>query len=94
VGQAAIAIQCREDRVAQIAHIFDMATARAVAVERAIQQALGGGCQTAFGAHVADTQLHLFHEKGGWHVFPLHAGDFAAPDTTAVRVLKSAGLMQ
>jgi hypothetical protein len=46
------------------------------------------------GAHVADTQLHLFHEKGGWHVFPLDEGDFAAPDTTAVRVLKSAGLMQ
>ena len=94
VGQAAIAVQCRADRAKDFAHVFDVPTARAVAVERAIQQALGGGCQTAFGAHVADTQLHLFHEKGGWHVFPLDAGDFAAPDTTAVRVLKSAGLMQ
>ena len=94
VGQAAIAIQCRTDRAKDFARVFDVATARAVAVERALQQALGGGCHTAFGAHVADTQLHLFHENTGWRAFPLDEGDFAAPATTAVRVLKSAGLMQ
>lgn len=93
VGQAAIAVQCRSDRAKGLAGVFDVPTARVVAVERAIQQALGGGCHTAFGAHATDTQLHLFHERVGQKVFELSEADFAAPVIAATRILSSAGLV-
>lgn len=93
VGQAAIAVQCRADRAGDFARVFDMSTACAVALERAIQQALGGGCHTAFGAHVSDTRLHLFHERTGWRMFPVGPDDFSNPVQFAFRVLGSAGLV-
>ena len=47
------------------AAIFDAATARAVDLERAFQAALGGGCHTAFAAHVTGDTLYFFHENIG-----------------------------
>lgn len=93
VGQGAIAVQCREGDAAKFAAVFDAATMRAVTVERAFQTALGGGCHTAFAAHVAGDQLHLFHETCGLRSTTLVAADFAAPKETAARILREWGLL-
>jgi len=92
VGQAAIAVQCRQADAARFAGVFDPGTARAVSVERALQAALGGGCQTAFGAHVAGETLHVFHEKTGRRTFALLEQDFRLPVEAAARILREAGL--
>ncbi len=93
VGQGAIAIQCRANEVAAFSAAFDVPTARGVAVERAFQAALGGGCHTAFGAHVTTDTLYFFHEKTGVVRQPLVPGDFAVPAATAARILKQLGLL-
>lgn len=93
VGQGAIAIQCREADAAKFAAVFDAPTMRAVTVERAFQNALGGGCHTAFAAHVVGDTLHLFHENCGIRSVALTAADFAAPAETANRVLREFGLL-
>ncbi len=92
VGQGAIAIQSRSGDAARFAAAFDGITARSVTIERALQAALGGGCQMAFGAHVAGNKLHFFHEKTGIRTLPLAEADYAAPAATADRVLKQLGL--
>ena len=92
VGQGAIAVQCREADAAKFTAIFDAPTMRAVTVERAFQNALGGGCHTAFAAHVAGDRLHLFHENTGLRSFPLNSADFAAPTECALRLLRELGL--
>ncbi len=93
VGQGAIAVQCREADAAKFAAVFDAPTMRAVTVERAFQNALGGGCHTAFAAHVAGDTLYLFHENCGGQRVALTPADFAAPAETAARVLKQLGLL-
>lgn len=93
VGQGAIGIQCRAADAAKFASVFDAATARNVAVERAFQSALGGGCHTAFAAHVAGDDLYIFHENTGVYREALSAADFAAPTATAARVLKQLKLL-
>ena len=90
-GQGAIAIQCRAADAARYAAAFDAATARQVALERAFQAALGGGCHTAFGAHATADTLHFFHEKTGLRSLPLAAGDFDRPAETAARLLRTLG---
>lgn len=92
VGQAAIAIQCRAGDAARYASCFDAETARNVALERAFQTALGGGCHTAFGAHTDGRALWFFHEQTGPRHLPLSPEDFAAPDETARRILGDLGL--
>ena len=84
VGQGAIAVQCRE---------LDAATARAVNLERAFQNALGGGCHTAFAAHVSGEMLHLFHENLGIAAVPLTGDDFVEPAVTATRILREFKLL-
>lgn len=92
VGQGAIAVQCRAADAGKFAAVFDAATGRAVTLERAFQTALGGGCHTAFAAHVAGDTLHLFHEDAGLRTFALAAGDFSAPAAAATRILHALGL--
>jgi hydroxymethylbilane synthase len=92
VGQGAIAVQCRAERASELAAAFDAATARAVALERAFQTLLGGGCHTAFGAHVTKDTLYFFHEKTGLRHFELSQ---AAQDPVAYArsVLAELGLL-
>jgi hydroxymethylbilane synthase len=92
VGQGAVGIQCRTADAAVLAPVFDAATARAVNVERAFQNALGGGCHTAFGAFAGGDLLHFFHEQTGVRIFPLAAADYADPVAMAARVLRALGL--
>lgn len=93
VGQAAIAIQCRASEVARFSALFDADTARRVILERAFQTRLGGGCHTAFAAHVNGATLHLFHEISGTRKFPLDAEAFAHPSVFAERVLRELKLV-
>ena len=93
VGQGAIAVQCREDDAAKFAAVFDAPTMRSVTVERAFQNALGGGCHTAFAVHVAGDALYLFHENVGPKSYKLAAADFEQPTVTANRILKELRLL-
>jgi len=88
VGQGAIAVQCRAQDLPVFAAALDPETARDVTIERALQAAVGGGCQIAFAAHVTEHTLHFFHEKTGTHHLPLTESDFKDPEGTARRVLK------
>mgnify|MGYP001556167616 CR=1 FL=1 len=92
VGQGAIAIQCRAADAALLAAALDAPTARRVTLERAIQTAIGGGCQMAFGALATDDQIHFYHEKTGRRALPLRPDDFLQPEATAARILKEVGL--
>ncbi|MEO6873523.1 MAG: hydroxymethylbilane synthase, partial [Opitutaceae bacterium] len=93
VGQGAIAIQCRVADVARLAHAFDSLTAQGIALERAFQTALGGGCHTAFGVHATAGKLFFFHEQTGLLRMTLTAADLAAPAATAARVIKDLGVI-
>lgn len=93
VGQGAIAIQCRAEDAAKYAAAFDAVTAREVGLERALQSALGGGCQTAFGAYAAADTLFLFHEKTGAHRLSILRDDYINPEAAAARVLRQLGLL-
>lgn len=92
VGQGAIAAQCRAADAAKFAAIFDAPTARSVTIERAFQNALGGGCHTALGVHATTDRVYLFHETCGMNHFPLTEADAKAPVEFAQRILKSLGL--
>jgi hydroxymethylbilane synthase len=93
VGQGAIAVQCRAADVAKYASVFDAATMRSVTLERAFQNALGGGCHTAFAAHVNGNALYLFHENVGPRSYALSDADFADPAGTANRILRELTLL-
>jgi hydroxymethylbilane synthase len=93
VGQGAIAIQCRATDAEKYRPVFDAQTFRGVAIERAFQNALGGGCHTALGVHATADTLHFFHEKTGVKHFPISAADAASPVEFAQRLLKSLGLL-
>lgn len=92
VGQGAIAVQCRERDTDRLGKAFDAETARGVALERAFQAAMGGGCHTALGVHAVGNALYLFHEQTGLRRLTLTADDLNAPASAAARILKSLGL--
>jgi hydroxymethylbilane synthase len=87
VGQGAVAVQCRTDDAAKYSPALDAATARDVALERALQTALGAGCHTAFGALVRGQTLSLCHERTGALSRPLSAAEMNDPTGTARAVL-------
>ena len=87
VGQGAIALQCLAENASLFASAWDAATARGVEIERAIQAAVGGGCQIAFAAHVVEDTLHFFHEKTGIRTLPVIPADYANPLKAAERLL-------
>lgn len=91
VGQAAIALQTREADAARIGAVLDRRTARAVTLERAFQRALGGGCQTAFAAHVTADTLWFYHHEIGLRSLPLSDAEIDAPEQTAHALLRHFG---
>ncbi|MDB6166026.1 MAG: hemC [Lacunisphaera sp.] len=88
VGQGAIAVQCRTEDAPQFSRALDAATARTVNIERALQAAVGAGCQLAFAAHVANDTLYFFHEQTGTRTLPVTAADYADPQAAAKRFLQ------
>lgn len=93
VGQGAIAAQCRAADAVKFSAIFDAPTAHSVTVERAFQNALGGGCHTALGVHATADMVFLFHENCGTHRFLLADANAADPGVFARATLKSLGLL-
>ena len=91
VGQAAIALQTRAADAGRIGAVLDKRTFRAVTLERAFQRALGGGCQTAFAAHVTADTLWFYHHEIGLRSLPLSDAEIAAPGPTAHAMLKHFG---
>lgn len=87
VGQGAIALQCLAENGSLLDPVLDAATARGVDIERALQAAVGGGCQIAFAAHVVADTLHFFHEKTGIRTLPVGGDDYAHPAKAAARLL-------
>jgi hydroxymethylbilane synthase len=87
VGQGAIAIQCRAGDEGKFTGALDAATARGIALERALQAALGGGCHTALGAYATPDTLYFFHEDVGLRTMPLSRDDLDHPAATALRIL-------
>jgi hydroxymethylbilane synthase len=92
VGQGAVALQCRTDEADRYSGALDKATARGVGLERAVQAALGAGCQTALGVYATDDALYFFHEDTGLKKVPVTAEDFASPGAAASRILSHLGL--
>lgn len=66
-GQAAIALQCRSGESDRFLQACDEATGRAVNLERAVLEAMGGGCHLAMGVHFQDDKLLVYHEEHGSH---------------------------
>ena len=91
VGQGAVAVQCRAEDAARFAAALDPATGSQLALERALQGRVGGGCQLAFAAHAAPGTLYFFHEKTGQRSTPLSPDDFAQPAAAVDRILASVG---
>ena len=61
-GQAAIALQVRDDEVARYGAVCDSITASSVDFERAVLATIGGGCQVAVGVHREGDTLFIFHQ--------------------------------
>ena len=93
VGQAAIALQCKPEFTDKMQMICDGQTEIALGVERAIQSALGGGCQSAIGVHASGDTLWMFHEQVGLRSLPLTKCDLESPDMTARNILHNWGLV-
>jgi len=66
VGQAAVAIQCRNEDVSRYQAALHSSTAVAVRLERAFMERLGGGCQVAFAVNYADDTLRIYHKDCGY----------------------------
>ncbi len=68
VGQAAVAIQCRDEDVSKYQEVLHGSTAVAVRLERAFMERLGGGCQVAFAVNYTDESLRLYHKDCGYEI--------------------------
>lgn len=65
VGQAAVAIQCREQDVSIYEGALHDETNVAVRLERAFMERLGGGCQVAFAVNYTGDILRIYHRQCG-----------------------------
>ncbi len=65
VGQAAVAIQCRDEDVSLYEAALHTNTGVAVRLERAFMERLGGGCQVAFAVNYTDELLRIYHKDCG-----------------------------
>ena len=72
-GQAAIALECREEDVPVLAPFLCRETAKCVNLERQLLAALGGGCHTAVAIHVTDQRVYIFKEELGRKEYPIEA---------------------
>jgi hydroxymethylbilane synthase len=72
-GQAAIALECREDCLHKFRILADSETTLAVTIEREALAKMGGGCHSACAAYFDGKLLHLHLPEGGsWCGTPPH----------------------
>jgi len=92
VGQAAIALQTRNDDVEKYAPLLCAKTAEAVSIEREFLRSMGGGCHTAMGGYFDGEKLRIFHEKTGKKQFTLSKDERENPQAAIQRVLSELDL--
>ena len=63
-GQAAIALQSREDEIDRFTRACDPVTAEEVNFERSVLATMGGGCQVAVGIHRKGDRVYMFDGAG------------------------------
>jgi hydroxymethylbilane synthase len=71
---------------------FDPNTHRSVALERALQAALGAGCHTATAAHVFGEKMLFFDERTGLRSVTLTREQLANPAAAASGLLAGFGI--
>ena len=81
----------RSADAARFTAVLDRRTSRFVTLERAFQAALGGGCQTAFAAHVTADTLWFYHHEIGLRSLPLSDAEIDKPVETARVILRHFG---
>ncbi len=89
-GQAAIALQVRQADAERFKVACDAATADSVNLERAVLEAMGGGCQVAIGVHRRENRLFVFHASKGHCVVDLTGLSFASSVERAISALNQA----
>lgn len=68
-GQAAIAIQCREEEVSLYSPFLDESTGHAVFTERLCLSLMGGGCHSAMAAYYKNGIINIYHDDtGAWSI--------------------------
>ncbi|MBE7538553.1 MAG: hydroxymethylbilane synthase [Opitutaceae bacterium] len=92
VGQAAIAVQCRQGEAHRWVRALDESTALTVNLERAFQREMGAGCHTAVAVHATAGRLYFFHEKVGIREASLGSEDFSNPEHSARQWLRKFGV--
>ncbi|NCG08636.1 MAG: hydroxymethylbilane synthase [Verrucomicrobia bacterium] len=91
-GQAAIAVECRSEDLAQFKGIFCEHTGRAVELERAFLRGLGSGCQTPVGAYFEKDSFHVYHPTTGYRIFPLDLPNLGETQTVANGIISDLNL--
>lgn len=91
-GQAAIAIQCREEDLEVYKDLFCEKTKLAVTLEREFLARLGGGCQTPVGAYYDGKHFHTYHPESGYTVFEVKLNELGKIDAALDKMLKDLNL--
>jgi hydroxymethylbilane synthase len=86
-GQGAIALQTRADEAGLYASALDVATARAVGIERLFLARLGEGCHTAFACHVSGENVSIYRDDFGRHDFPMLAKNVNEAESAVTQIL-------
>ena len=86
-GQAAIALQAREEDASRFLRVCDAPTGEAVRLERAVLESMGGGCHVAIGAHASNGELLLFKECGKTRSVSLLAQ--SSPEENVAKALRA-----
>ena len=85
-GQAAIAVQTREEDEEKFSVLGHPETEKAVCLERMVLESMGGGCQVAVGAYSDECLFRFFHEKTGLLKLGLDCSDKELTDELIRRV--------
>ena len=85
-GQAAIAVQTREEDEEKFSVLGHPETKKAVCLERMVLESMGGGCQVAVGAYSDECLFRFFHEKTGLLKLDLDCSDKELTDELIRRV--------
>ena len=85
-GQAAIAVQTREEDEEKFSVLGHPETKKAVCLERMVLESMGGGCQVAVGAYSDECLFRFFHEKTGLLKLDLDCSDKELTDELIMRV--------
>ncbi len=72
-GQGAIAMEVKSEDMNRFRGIGDKETGQAVRIEKLLLARLGGGCDSALGAHWRDGELLIYHEESGFCRYPVAA---------------------